>query len=165
MRQIRDHGQQSRYDHVRIGINGRMDTIQAAILLAKLEVFDEEIKKRQDVANYYREQLTDLEEKQLLELPEVLEDNRSTWAQYTIRVAGRDAIQSQLNQLNIPTSIHYPDLVFNQPAMKNRPERQLVDNYPEARRAAAEVLSLPMHAYLSLDVQSRVTSALRRVLT
>ena len=159
LRQIRDHGQNRRYHHVRLGVNGRLDTLQAAVLLAKLEVFDREISRRQEVAQRYAEQLSGLEREGKLVLPIVQSHNTSSWAQYTVRVKGRDEIQRALSSAGIPTAVHYPVPLYQQPALV-----QSETNCPEGDRAASEVLSLPMHPYLSDEAQARVSGVLADVL-
>ncbi len=141
LRELRSHGQTRRYEHTRLGINGRMDTIQAAILLAKLDVFAEEVSKREQLGAYYTQQLPDD-----LMPPHLAAGNTSVYGQYTIRVENRDAFREALSQQQIPTAVHYPKLVPCQPALKK--------HYGELRFAVAEklvqqVVSLPMHPYLT----------------
>ena len=159
MRQVRDHGQDRRYHHVRLGINGRMDTLQAAVLLAKMSIFDDELQKRQAVVVRYAEQLAGLEHQDRLVLPWVHPDNTSSWAQYTLRVSGRDALQTAMVGQGIPTAVHYPMLLYDQPALV-----QPGIDCAESDRAAREVISLPIHPYLEPLVQARITAALKKVL-
>ena len=159
MRQVRDHGQDRRYHHVRLGINGRMDTLQAAVLLAKMDIFDDELQKRQAVVVRYAEQLAGLEHQDRLVLPWVHPDNTSSWAQYTLRVSGRDALQTAMVGQGIPTAVHYPMLLYDQPALV-----QPGIDCAESDRAAREVISLPIHPYLEPLVQARITAALKKVL-
>ena len=159
MRQVRDHGQDRRYHHVRLGINGRMDTLQAAVLLAKMSIFDDELQKRQAVVVRYAEQLAGLEHRDRLVLPWVHPDNTSSWAQYTLRVSGRDALQTAMVGQGIPTAVHYPMLLYDQPALV-----QPGIDCAESDRAAREVISLPIHPYLEPLVQARITAALKKVL-
>ena len=159
MRQVRDHGQDRRYHHVRLGINGRMDTLQAAVLLAKMSIFDDELQKRQAVVVRYAEQLAGLEHQDRLVLPWVHPDNTSSWAQYTLRVSGRDALQTAMVGQGIPTAVHYPMLLYDQPALV-----QPGIDCAESDRAAREVISLPIHPYLEPVVQARITAALKKVL-
>ena len=159
MRQVRDHGQDRRYHHVRLGINGRMDTLQAAVLLAKMDIFDDELQKRQAVVVRYAEQLAGLEHRDRLVLPWVHPDNTSSWAQYTLRVSGRDALQTAMVGQGIPTAVHYPMLLYDQPALV-----QPGIDCAESDRAAREVISLPIHPYLEPLVQARITAALKKVL-
>lgn len=157
LEQIRNHGQESRYFHTRIGINGRMDTIQAAILLEKLEIYPWELKQRDHVASRYTEALQPLQEKGI-KIPQVREDRGSVWAQYTIWVPDRNAFQTQLKEKGIPTAIHYPSLMCDQPAYKEW-GRQM--DLPMAREAAQHVISLPMHPYLTDEQQELVIQAVK----
>ena len=160
LRQIRDHGQDRRYHHAHLGVNGRLDTMQAAVLLAKLDIFEDEINRRQVVAQRYAQQLASLESEGKLALPMVLSHNTSSWAQYTIRVQGRDQLQQALAKDGIPTAVHYPVPLYRQPALV-----QNETNCPQSDRVADEVLSLPMHAYLGEAVQHRVSRALADALS
>lgn len=138
--QISKHGQERRYHHVRVGINSRLDTLQAAILLPKLEIFDEEIKKRQAVADVYNKLL---KEKGISSTPFVEEHNTSVYAQYTIRVKYREQVQATLKEHGIPTAVHYPVPLNKQPAVASN------SNLPVGDTIAQEVMSLPMHPYLN----------------
>lgn len=140
IRQIARHGQARRYYHLRIGINSRLDTIQAAILLAKLGILDDEIVARQRAADDLTARLAP----QGIVTPVVAPDRRSAWAQFTIRVRHREAVQLRLKERGIPTAVHYPLPLNRQPAVE-APEFHL----PHGEKAAAEVMSLPMHPYLS----------------
>lgn len=155
LRQIRDHGQQGRYHHTALGINGRLDTIQAAILSAKLTIFEDEIAARQCVADRYAMLLADLAAAGQLTLPVLRPYNTSAWAQYTIRVPDRDQIQLYLAEQGIPSAVHYPTPLYDQPALA-----QSIQDCPESDRAAQEVLSLPMHPYLDEAALVRVANAL-----
>ena len=140
MRQIARHGQDRRYHHVRVGMNSRLDTLQAAILLPKLAILDEEIRQRQQVAAAYAQHLAEAG----VEPPTVEAHNLSVYAQYTIRVEDREAVQARLKEAGVPTAVHYPLPLNRQPAVADE-NAQL----PVGDRAAREVLSLPMHPYLS----------------
>ena len=159
LRQIRDHGQESRYHHTALGINGRLDTIQAAVLTAKLKIFSDETAARQRVADRYAELLAGLADEGSITLPVVRSHNTSAWAQYTIRVADREEIRQRLGEQGIPSAVHYPVPLYDQPALA-----QSGQNCPESDRAAREVLSLPMHPYLDDAAQIKVVQALREVL-
>jgi UDP-2-acetamido-2-deoxy-ribo-hexuluronate aminotransferase len=152
MRQIARHGQERRYHHVRVGVNSRLDTLQAAILLPKLDILDEEIALRQRVANRYNELL--LAAAPELVLPIIEQDNVSAYAQYTVRVQGRDAVQSKLREAGVPTVVHYPLALHQQPAVPDTSAQ-----VPESERAAREVLSLPMGPYLSERDQDAIVAA------
>ena len=160
MRSLRVHGQGTdKYDNVRIGINGRLDTIQAAILIEKLKIFPDEIAARDRVARRYNELL-----RPLAIVPEVPRDLTSVWAQYTLRIRGfdRDAFQSDLKAAGIPTAVYYPKPLHRQTAYKAYPVAG--NGLPVSERLADEVVSLPMHPYLTEEVQDRIVRAVRDAL-
>jgi UDP-2-acetamido-2-deoxy-ribo-hexuluronate aminotransferase len=134
--------------------------MQAAVLLAKLDIFEDEINRRQVVAQRYAQQLAILEGEGKLTLPIVRSHNTSSWAQYTIRVQGRDELQQALTKNQIPTAVHYPVPLYRQPALA-----QSETNCPQSDRAADEVLSLPMHPYLGEMAQERVSQTLAEALS
>lgn len=152
MRQIARHGQDRRYHHIRIGINSRLDTLQAAILLPKLAILDEEIDLRQQVADMYRQELTAIG----LTPPVIQPHNRSVYAQYTIRVANRPAVQETLKQAGIPSAVHYPIPLNQQPAVASDATLPIGDQVSE------EVLSLPMHPYLTRAQIQQIVAALAK---
>lgn len=155
LRQIRIHGQAGRYHHVRIGISGRMDTLQCAIVLAKFERFEWEIEQRQKVAARYLELLGGLDDK--IKLPQVKPDRTSVFAQYTLNVLDRDALQEKLMKHGIPTAVHYPLPLYRHPAYtKDYPRLSL----PVTEYAARQVLSLPMHPYLDSRSIQTITDAI-----
>lgn len=141
MRRVARHGQERKYRHEVVGINSRLDTIQAAVLLVKLSIFDEEMAARQRLADVYQSTLRG----HGVRVPEISANNVSAWAQYTVAVPKRDSIQAKMRAKGIPTAIYYPLPVSQQPAVACRGQ-----TYPVAERAAAEVLSLPMHPYQCL---------------
>jgi UDP-2-acetamido-2-deoxy-ribo-hexuluronate aminotransferase len=147
MRQIARHGQDKRYHHIRIGINSRLDTLQAAILLPKLAVLDSEIAARQQVAQVYDTGLAPAG----VSVPRVLAGRSSAWAQYTIRVQDRDEVAARLHKAGIPTAVHYPLPLNRQPAVADASA-----HLPEGDRAAQQVLSLPLHAYMDGQTMQRV---------
>lgn len=151
IRQIARHGQEKRYFHVRVGVNSRLDTLQAAILLPKLEILDDEIAKRQQVAAHYDTGLTALN----VTPPQIMPDHISAWAQYTVRVPERSKVQKALKEAGIPTAIHYPLPLNRQPAAADSAAR-----LPVGDRAANEVISLPMYPYLSAETCEKIISAL-----
>lgn len=153
LRQIARHGQDRRYHHLRVGVNSRLDTVQAAILLPKLAILDDEIAARQRLAEAYDAALAPLR----LPTPHVRPGCQSAWAQYTIRVQARDAVQAALGKAGIPTAVHYPLPLNRQPAVADAGA-----HLPEGDRAAQEVLSLPMHPYMEAATISRVTEAVVR---
>ena len=161
MRSLRVHGQGSdKYDNVRIGINGRLDTLQAAILIEKLRIFPDEIESRDRVAQRYNTALEDI-----AIVPRVAAGLTSVWAQYTIRLPGknRDAVAAALKAQGIPTAIYYPKPVHQQVAYREFPVAG--NGLPVADRLAAEVLSLPMHPYLEPELQDRIIQAVRQAVT
>ena len=151
MREIRVHGQDKRYHHARIGINGRMDTLQAAILLAKLEIFPQEIEARKRIGQTYTEALKDI-----VTTPYIEPHNSSVYAQYTIEVDNRDELQQKLKQQAIPTAVHYPIPLNKQPAFANLETRDC----SVAEKVAQRVISLPMHPYLRKIEQMKITRQL-----
>lgn len=153
MRQIARHGQERRYHHVRVGVNSRLDTLQAAILMPKLAVLDEEIVLRQQVAARYAELLGGVG---LQTMPFVEPHNVSAWAQYTVRVPSRDALQKHLAEAGVPTAVHYPIPLNQQPAVEDRSVRLVVGDV-----VARQVLSLPMSPDLALEHQRCVADALQ----
>lgn len=151
MRQIARHGQERRYHHIRVGVNSRLDTLQAAILLPKLEILHEEIELRNQVANTYTRLLN---EAGILSTPFVEVHNISAWAQYTIRVKNRAGVKHKLQEAGVPTAVHYPVPLNKQPAVADS-NIQL----PIGDEIAEEVMSLPMHPYLvEQDIQLVVES-------
>ncbi|MFL5046309.1 MAG: DegT/DnrJ/EryC1/StrS family aminotransferase [Xanthobacteraceae bacterium] len=160
MRSIRVHGEGSeRYDCVRIGLNGRFDTIQAAVLIEKLKIFRDEIAARDRIARRYSAALASV-----TTVPRLGEGMTSVWAQYTIRLlrGQRDAFVTALKGQGIPTAIHYPKPVHRQPAYRGFPVAD--GGLPVSERLAEEVVSLPMHAYLDVPTQDRIIEAVRRAL-
>lgn len=141
IRQIARHGQDRRYHHIQVGVNSRLDTLQAAILLPKLAIFEEEIALRQLNAERYTKLLN---EANIHTTPNIVKGNSSVWAQYTIRLQNRDIIQEKLKQAGIPTSIHYPLPINKQPAFAD-----LSVKLPVGDKVADEVISLPMSPYLT----------------
>ncbi|MCG8324879.1 MAG: DegT/DnrJ/EryC1/StrS family aminotransferase [Thiotrichales bacterium] len=151
MREIRVHGQDRRYHHPRIGLNGRMDTLQAAILLEKLGIFPDEVGLRSEVGRRYTEILNVANLP--VKTPYVHEHNTSVYAQYTIALEDREGLQEYLNKREIPTAIHYPVPLHKQPAFQKFRHTQELNN---AENAAQSVISLPMHPYLSRDDQNTI---------
>jgi UDP-2-acetamido-2-deoxy-ribo-hexuluronate aminotransferase len=157
---LRVHGQSVRYQHEKIGLNARLDTIQAAIVLAKFPHLEEEIRLREKAARNYsmllRENLPEVRP------PAVLEDRTSVYAQYTIRVPEglRDAVVQRLKKEGIPTAVHYPNPLHLQPAFRYLGLGP--GSFPEAELAAKEVLSLPMHPFISMEEQEKVINGLKR---
>ena len=154
MRQIRVHGQDRRYHHPVIGLNGRLDTLQAAVLLAKWETFEQEIAARARVGNRYTELLTGH-----VETPVVEPHNSHVYAQYTIAAANRQQLQQRLTEQGVPTTVHYPIPLNLQPAFAHF--RLGKGSFPKAEVAAERVMSLPMHAFLDEETQDRIVAAVR----
>jgi UDP-2-acetamido-2-deoxy-ribo-hexuluronate aminotransferase len=153
MAEIRLHGQSKRYYHTSLGINGRCDTIQAAVLIEKMAIFEEEIQARQTVAAYYAKLLPENIRKPLIK-----DDNLSVFAQYTIEVEHREALQDALQKRGIPTAVHYPFGLHEQPIFKDLyPEEK---SYPKTEYAARRVMSLPMHPYLTEAEQEKICQIL-----
>ena len=140
IRQIARHGQDRRYHHVRVGMNSRLDTLQAAILLPKLEILDDEMQARQRVAETYTKLFN---EAGVLTTPFIETHNQSAWAQYTIQVENRADVQEKLKKDGIPTAVHYPIPLNKQPAVANSNV-----SLPVGDAIAERVMSLPMHPYL-----------------
>jgi UDP-2-acetamido-2-deoxy-ribo-hexuluronate aminotransferase len=153
LRQIASHGQERRYHHVRVGVNSRLDTLQAAILLPKLELLDEEVQLRNQVAENYTRLLNDAG---IDTTPFVSEHNTSAWAQYTIRAANREAVQAKLKEAGIPTAVYYPAPLNKQPAVADE-----AANLPVGDEMAGTVMSLPMHPYMSSDELKKVVASLK----
>ena len=153
----REHGQNRRYHHSRIGMNGRMDTIQAAVLQAKMEVFPKEIEARQRVASRYNSLLG---EKAVI--PYVESYNKSVYAQYTLLVNNRATIQQLLNDQGIPTAVHYPIPLNLQPVFSylNKPE----GSFPVSEDIATRVICLPMSPYLTDLAIDRIVASILALL-
>ncbi|HRO01707.1 MAG TPA: DegT/DnrJ/EryC1/StrS family aminotransferase [Nitrobacter sp.] len=160
LRSVRVHGQGSdKYDNVRLGLTGRIDTMQAAILIEKLKIFPDEIAARDAVARRYNEGLG-----QVVIVPRVAPDCTSVWAQYTIRVpnGNRDGLAAALKAQGIPTAIYYPRSLHQQTAYRNFPVA--AGGLAVSERLSTEVISLPMHPYLDESTQDRIIEAVRAAL-
>ena len=171
MREIRVHGQDRRYHHPRIGINGRLDTLQAAILLAKLDHFvATEVLQRQNIGTRYTALLSLLHrtkknvamQKNMLTLPFVAPHNTCVYAQYTIQVENRDELIQKLNRVGIPTAVHYPITLHMQPVFESIGAKG--GSFPVAEAASEHVMSLPMHQGLTEQDQDRVVSLVSELL-
>ncbi len=159
MREIRNHGQDRRYHHPRIGLNGRLDTLQAAVLMAKLPVFDEERCERVRVANRYKQTLAGLPG---VVLPYVKPDNTSVFAQFTLQVPDRDAFLDAMKTAGIPTAVHYPVPLHVQPVFSEL--GQGPGTFPVSETVAAHVVSLPMHPYMTISEQDQIIAAVQAAL-
>lgn len=156
IRALHNHGQDRRYHHPYVGINGRMDSFQAVVLLAKLTLFAEELKQRQAIAQRYDEGL-----KSVVMVPYIESYNVCSYAQYTIALSSsseREKLQAALSAQNIPTMVHYPVPMHLQPAMAYLGLKE--NSFPHSEAAGNTVLSLPMHPYLSEDDQNKVIDAI-----
>jgi UDP-2-acetamido-2-deoxy-ribo-hexuluronate aminotransferase len=152
MRQIARHGQEKRYHHIRIGINSRLDTLQAAILLAKLPVLDDEINARNVIANFYLENLRSSD----VVAPFIASGNESAWAQYTLNINKRDFWRQKLEKAGIPTAIYYPLPLNKQPAVANYEVSLINGDY-----LAEHVLSLPCSPSLTSDQLALIAETLQ----
>lgn len=161
MRQIARHGQDRRYHHIRVGVNSRLDTLQAAILLPKLAMLDEEIAQRQEVAARYVALLPlplgegRGEDQPTIQTPHIEPRNTSAWAQYTLQVHNRGRVQEHLKQAGIPTAVHYPIPLNKQPAVADASVQ-----LPVGDAVAQRVISLPMYPGLSDVDQERIVTSL-----
>ena len=153
MRQIARHGQDRRYHHIRVGVNSRLDTLQAAILLPKLAILDDELAARRHIALEYDRQLTFANSNTVV--PHIESHNQSAYAQYTVRVSNRELVEERLKQAGVPTAVHYPIPLNKQPAVSNKEVR-----LPVGDEVAADVLSLPMHPYLDMKTLEIIANCL-----
>jgi len=160
-REIRVHGQSQRYTHTRLGVGGRMDTIQCAVVLAKLERFDWEIARRLAIGERYQELLAGLPAALGVQRLAVRGNRDCVWAQFTLQIEAREAVIKSLNGAGILTAIHYPRPLHQQPAYERFGRGQVL---PHAEAAARRVMSLPMSADLSEAQQDVVVAALRQAL-
>jgi UDP-2-acetamido-2-deoxy-ribo-hexuluronate aminotransferase len=163
MREIRVHGQDRRYHHPRLGLNGRLDTLQAAVLLAKLEIFDDEVAARAKIGARYSELIDDAFRKESeparrVSTPYLASGCTSVYAQYTVEVADRPRVEEQMKARGVPTAVHYPVPLHLQPVFASL--GQGPGSFPVSEAAGRRVLSLPMHPYLKADQQAKVVTAL-----
>jgi UDP-2-acetamido-2-deoxy-ribo-hexuluronate aminotransferase len=154
MRAIRTHGGVKRHHHPLLGTNGRFDTIQAAILLAKLPHFEWEVSERGRIGARYSAAL-----RSFCAVPEVAPGNTHVYAQYTIRLPERDKVAERLKALGIPTAVYYPKCLHEQPVFAKLGYN--LGDFPEAEKASREVLSLPMHPFLTPEAQDKIISAVK----
>src|SRR5690625_3656140 len=156
LRQIARHGQDRRYHHIRVGVNSRLDTLQAAILLPTLRILLDELQLRRQVAAHYTELLQDAG---IETTPYIEPHNESAWAQYTIRVSNREEVRARLKDSGVPTAVHYPLPLNRQPAVADDEVRLKVGD-----EAAEEVMSLPMHPYMTGTDILKVVDVVQRML-
>lgn len=155
LRSIRVHGKgKHKYDNVRIGINGRLDTLQAAVVLAKMAIFDQEVLDRQEVAQRYGEALKDV-----VQVPYVAPECTSVWAQYSVLSDQKSALMQRLKEAGIPTAVYYPLPLHLQGAFTHLGHK--MGDFPGSEGAAERIFSLPMHPYLTRADQERICAALR----
>ncbi len=152
MKEIRVHGQDRRYHHPRLGINGRLDTLQAAVLLAKMELFPQEVEARINIGGRYSELLSDV----ACGVPYIEKDNTSVYAQFTIEVDDRESFLEGMKQQGVPTAVHYPVPLHQQPAFLQEDV-----SVPQSEYAAGRVVSIPMHPYLTEGEISKVVEAIK----
>lgn len=161
MREIRVHGQEKRYYHSRIGVNGRLDTLQAAILLAKLERFDWEVDQRSKLGERYSELIqkqNDSNPQYPISTPYIEPYNTSVYAQYTVLVKNREQVQQKLKEAGIPTAVHYPVPLHLQPAFANLGQGE--GCFPIAETLSREVMSLPMSPDLEIEKLDYITNVI-----
>lgn len=155
LRSIRIHGQGSdKYENVRIGMNGRLDTIQAAVLIEKLKIFPAEIEARQRIADRYNENLRDV-----AKVPRLMAGATSVWAQYTLLLEDRARVAAACKDAGVPTAIYYPIPLSHQEGYKHFPTGP--GGVPVSEKLSGQVLSLPMHPYLTEQAQDRIIAAVR----
>lgn len=154
MKAIRTHGGTRRHHHTLVGTNGRFDTLQAAVILAKLPHFQKEVESRGAIGARYTELLSDF-----CKTPQVMKGNTHVYAQYTIRVPHRETMAANLKEKGIPSAIYYPKCLHEQPVFGNLGYQY--GDFPESEKASKEVISLPMHPYLSAADQDKVIEAVK----
>jgi UDP-2-acetamido-2-deoxy-ribo-hexuluronate aminotransferase len=161
MREIRLHGQDRRYHHPRLGLTGRLDSMQAAVLLAKMEIFDDEVAARVRLGARYSQLLAEAfaGSPSQIRTPYVEPFNTCVYAQYTIEVENREFFETRMKALGVPTAVHYPLPMHLQPVFEHLGQRE--GTFPVSEAAARRVISLPMHPYLTEEHQRQVVAAVR----
>lgn len=154
IRQIARHGQSRRYVHDVVGVNSRLDTIQAAVLLAKLTILDSEIQQRSDIAKYYRENIRN----QRVIIPETSNKCFSSYAQFTLRSESRDKFRDLLEQKSIPTAVHYP-----LPLNKQKATRSQSAFVPVSELCSNSVFSIPVHCYMQNDSVEHIVQTINSI--
>jgi UDP-2-acetamido-2-deoxy-ribo-hexuluronate aminotransferase len=152
MREVRVHGQKSRYYHTRIGVNGRLDTLQCAILLPKLERFQWELDQRSRLGDRFNKAFAELESKGVV-IPHLAAERTSSWAQYTLQIPNRENFQKEMQAKGIPTAVHYPRTMPDQPAYEGLGRTLDIE---VSRRLAEKVVSLPLYPDMTDDIQDYV---------
>ncbi len=164
MKEIREHGSEKRYYHTRLGLNARLDTIQCAILLAKMERYPWEIEQRQRIGDRFNQAFSELKVKDF-SYPKVLTHNKSVWAQYTVTVGNRADFQKKLSEQGVPSSIHYPHIMPDQPWYKTLLEKtHTPGDWTNARWAADHVISLPIYPDMDAKTQDQIIEAVFKAL-
>jgi UDP-2-acetamido-2-deoxy-ribo-hexuluronate aminotransferase len=164
MREIRVHGQDRRYHHPRLGLTGRLDSIQAAVLLAKMEIFEDEVAARGRVADVYARLIEQaFGANGAVRAPYVAPGNTCVFAQYTVEVEHRDVVETRMKALGVPTAVHYPMSLHQQPVFEHLGQPE--GTFPVSEAAARRVISLPMHPYLTEEQQRAVVAALKQAVT
>ena len=156
MKAIRTHGGVKRHNHTHVGTNGRLDNIQAAVLLAKFKYFDAEVEARENLAKYYISKLS-----KYYDIPEVLNFNTSVFAQFCLLHPNRDKVMAHLKSNNIPTAIYYPKTIYEQPVYKYLGHTH--KDFPNAYYASRNIFSIPMHPFLTKKDQNKIIKALIEV--
>jgi len=158
MREIRVHGQDRRYHHPRLGVNGRLDSLQAAILLSKMEIFEDEVQARSRIGQRYSQKIAAaLDGKADVVTPFVAAHNLSVYAQYTLEVPNRPQFEERMKAQGVPTAVHYPISLHQQPVFAALGYQ--TGDFPVSERIASRVVSLPMHPYLDEVTQDAVVAA------
>lgn len=157
MRELRVHGQESRYYHTRIGFGARMDTLQCAVILAKLETFEWEVEQRIRIGRIYRDMVAGITG---IQAPIVRNDRTCVWAQFTIQTERREEIMQALKEVGVPTAVHYPMPLHRQPAYKSRV--RVAGSLDQSENVSQRVLSLPMHPYLDETTMQTIVHALNK---
>ena len=164
MREIRVHGQDRRYHHPRLGLTGRLDSIQAAVLLAKMEIFDDEVVARARVAATYERMIVEAFGRDgVVRAPYVEPHNTSVYAQYTIEVDQREIVETRMKAAGVPTAVHYPIALHEQPVFEGL--GHALGAFPVSEAASRRVISLPMHPYLVEEQQARVVAAVKEAVS
>ncbi len=174
MNEIKEHGSESRYYHTRLGINGRLDTIQCAILLSKLERYDWEVEQRQKIGAYFTERLSQIKAPHF-SVPYIKPDRDSVWAQYTLMVPDRPVFQKRMQELGVPTVVHYPRIMPDQPWYKEhtckhtslQTQQPLSQNedWAHSRWAAEHVVSLPLYPDMDRATQDKIIDSVIKVMS
>jgi UDP-2-acetamido-2-deoxy-ribo-hexuluronate aminotransferase len=158
IRELRNHGQDRQYHHPRIGINGRMDTLQAAVILSKMTLFPGEVEKRSALGARYSEMLADCD----CVTPAIADGNLSVYAQYTLQVPDREKVAAHLKEAGIPTAVYYPITLDQQPGLQAR--CRVSGSMETSHRLSHTVISLPMHPYLTEETMAEVVGAVKNAL-